>query len=168
MRNLKNEQGTTVSIVVGAILTIGAIVGIGSYVYSQNQKTMTSSADMEISNDTDELNTTDEATTATTKTGAFTGVGSKTGSGSVTLTKNADGSYVVDLGDDFNVQQGPDLFVSFANENAYEEGTAFAELKSLNGAQEYAVPGNINPENYAQVMIWCREFNAPFTVATLQ
>lgn len=168
MKNIRNERGTAAITLIGAILTVGAIIGVGGYVYSQRDNDGATEPASEISNDTDELNASGEGSTETTKTGTFSGVGSKTGSGSVTLTKKADGTYTVNLGDDFEVQQGPDLFVSFANDGAYEEGTAFAELKSLTGAQEYAVPSNINPENYAQVMIWCREFNAPFTVATLQ
>jgi len=168
MKIIRNNQGTAPIIIVGFILIVSVIIGVGGYVYSQRSTKTTTEPSTEIRNDTDNLNSETEATTETSKTGKFTGVGSKTGSGSVTLTKKTNGSYIVKLGDDFEVQKGPDLFVSFSNNGNYVEGTAFAELKSLTGAQEYQVPNNVNPEEYSQVMIWCREFNTPFTVATLQ
>lgn len=102
------------------------------------------------------------------KKGTFSGVASKTGSGSVTLTQNAEGANVVQLGDDFAVQEGPDLFVSFGNEGEVDQDTLFSTLDAFSGKQEYTVPENIDVTKYSQVIIYCKEFSVVFSVASLQ
>lgn len=98
--------------------------------------------------------------------GEFEGVDPKTGSGSVTLEKEGD-SYVVRLGDNFNVQEGPDLYVGFSNNGEIDQTTLFAELTSFSGSQDYTVPQSIDISKYDQIMIYCKEFTVPFAVAQL-
>ncbi|MDJ0800535.1 MAG: DM13 domain-containing protein [Calothrix sp. MO_167.B12] len=40
-------------------------------------------------------------------------------------------------------------------------------LKSFNGAQRYAIPDNLNLNNYKSVAIWCQRFNVTFGYAKL-
>ena len=40
-------------------------------------------------------------------------------------------------------------------------------LKSFNGAQRYAIPDNLNLDNYKSVAIWCQRFNVSFGYARL-
>ena len=40
-------------------------------------------------------------------------------------------------------------------------------LKSFNGAQRYAIPDNVNLNNYKSVAIWCERFNVTFGYAKL-
>ncbi len=76
--------------------------------------------------------------------------------------------------------QGPDLVVVLhrsKNVLAATKPPAFplkgssyvvlAPLKKYSGAQRYAIPDNINLENYHSAVIWCRKFNATFGVARL-
>jgi hypothetical protein len=43
-----------------------------------------------------------------------------------------------------------------------------APLKKFSGAQNYPIPDNINLSDYKSAVIWCRQFNATFGVATLK
>lgn len=42
-----------------------------------------------------------------------------------------------------------------------------APLKQYSGAQSYAIPDDLNLDNYQSVAIWCRQFNATFGAARL-
>jgi hypothetical protein len=99
--------------------------------------------------------------------GTFKYAPPKTGSGNVSLIKNADNTVTLRLEDDFLVQEGPALYVGFANGGTIAQETLFAELKAFKGKQEYTVPQSINLDSYDQVMIYCKEFAVPFSIATL-
>lgn len=43
-----------------------------------------------------------------------------------------------------------------------------APLQEYSGAQSYAIPENINLEDFQSAAIWCRRFNATFGAARLQ
>lgn len=100
--------------------------------------------------------------------GTFSGVANKTGSGSVSLVKNSDDSYTVRLEEDFKVQNGPALYVSFGNNGDVDHDTLFAELESFEGRQEYNVPSTIDVSKFKQVIIYCKEFSVAFSIADLQ
>lgn len=159
-KKMRAGIGAIEIVVIIAILV--AIAGIAWYVF-QGQAS-TSQSDSETSSSSISVS----PTPTVEKAGTFTGVAPKTGSGSVSLVKKVDGSYVVQLEDDFIVQEGPALFVGFANDGQVVESTLFTELNSFTGKQEYAVPASIDPTQYSQVMIWCKEFQTAFSVATLQ
>ena len=120
------------------------------------------------SSTTPEVSSSNEPTAATNKKGTFSGVAPKSGAGSVILAQNAEGNYVVRLGDDFTVQEGPDLYVSFGNNDEVDHDTLFSTLNAFSGAQEYTVPDTIDVSKYGQVIIYCREFSVVFSYSPLQ
>lgn len=120
------------------------------------------------SSNTPEASSNNEPTTTADRAGTFSGVAPKSGVGSVTLAQNAEGNYVVRLGNDFTVQEGPDLYVSFGNNDEVDHETLFSTLNTFSGAQEYIVPDTIDVSKYDQVIIYCKEFSVVFSVAPLQ
>ncbi|NMF58130.1 DM13 domain-containing protein [Pseudanabaena yagii] len=91
------------------------------------------------------------------------------------------GTYFVELDQTFQTSdKGPDLFVILHRSPdvlkttkppyfAIAEGDyiVVAPLKSFNGKQRYAVPKDIQPDQYQSIAIWCRQFNATFGAASL-
>ncbi len=94
--------------------------------------------------------------------------------GKVTILREGDRRYLV-LGDDFNTDAGPDLFVVLHRSDKLSATSKFAEgdylslapLRQTSGGQRYAIPDAANLEDYAAVAIWCRQFNATFGFAPL-
>lgn len=120
-------------------------------------------------NTQDNVDETDtEATPVQVKQGVFAGVSPKTGSGTVTLVNNVDGTYTVRLADNFTVQEGPDLYLGFANDGQVAQEALFTTLNSFSGAQEYVVPSDIDVNQYGQIIVYCKEFSAVFSVADLE
>lgn len=71
--------------------------------------------------------------------------------------------------DDFEVAQGPDLFVYLSPNEAGQELGEFASLgnlKSSKSLQEYNLPENY--KDYKTVVIWCRAFGVTFATADLR
>ena len=89
-----------------------------------------------------------------------------TGSGDVSVIKT-DESYVIRFEDNFNVANGPDLYVGLGKDGEYKKGTEIARLKGNIGSQNYALPADINLEDYNEVWIWCRAFSVGFAKASL-
>ena len=91
------------------------------------------------------------------------------------------GTYFIELDQTFKTSEnGPDLFVvlhrspnilnvSKPPDYAIAEGdyTLIAPLKSFNGKQRYAIPKDIQIDNYQSIAVWCRKFNATFGFAPL-
>ncbi|MDJ0713132.1 MAG: DM13 domain-containing protein [Prochloraceae cyanobacterium] len=42
-----------------------------------------------------------------------------------------------------------------------------ARIKSFKGAQRYAIPSNVNIDDFQSVVIWCKQFNVSFGYASL-
>ena len=100
--------------------------------------------------------------------GSFTGFDRvHYGSGDATLVKTADG-YVIRFEDNFNVANGPDLFVGLGKDGEYREEAQLAPLKGNIGSQNYLIPDTIDIEAYNEVWIWCRAFSVPFAKATFE
>ncbi|MGD1875335.1 MAG: DM13 domain-containing protein [Mastigocoleus sp.] len=78
------------------------------------------------------------------------------------------------LSKEFSTGNGPDVKIILHKNNSVpaniKEGNyiSLAPIKSFNGSQTYAIPSNINLDNYKSVGIWCEEFNATFGYASLQ
>lgn len=89
-----------------------------------------------------------------------------TGSGDVSIIKTSTG-YVVRFEDNFNVANGPDLYVGLGKDGEYKKGTELAKLKGNIGSQNYVVPSEINLDEYNEVWIWCRVFSVGFAKAIL-
>jgi hypothetical protein len=95
---------------------------------------------------------------------------------------NDGGQFFLELDESFETSpMGPDLVVVLHQSDDVIGGTeppAFplqegeyvflAELESFSGAQRYAIPADVNVDDYQSAAIWCRRFNATFGAATLQ
>lgn len=92
------------------------------------------------------------------------------GSGSVRVVKTGD-TAVLEMGDDFTVSNGPDLFVymspnaNAAKDNNLGDFVSLDKLKAENGKQTYQLPKDY--AKFKSVVIWCRAFSVPFTGANL-
>ena len=108
-----------------------------------------------------------ENTPITTHKGNFSGFDSlHTGSGDVSVIKTGEGT-VLRFEENFQVSNGPDLYVGFGKDGEYKKGSEVAALKGNIGSQNYLLPQNFNLEGYNEVWIWCRAFSVPFAKAGL-
>ena len=99
--------------------------------------------------------------------GSFTGFDRiHTGSGNVNVIQVGD-KYIIRFEENFDVANGPDLFVGLGKDGEYIKGTEIGKLKGNIGSQNYEVPENINLEDYNEVWIWCRAFSVGFAKAEL-
>lgn len=88
-------------------------------------------------------------------------------SGSANLIKT-DSGYTIRFEDDFNVANGPDLYVGFGKDGKYIKGSEISKLKGNIGSQNYELPENFNLDEYNEVWVWCRAFSVPFAKAELK
>jgi len=63
---------------------------------------------------------------------------------------------------------GPDLFAYLSKDKTVGDAVNLGALKSTTGDQSYAIPADVDVEEYAQVLIWCRAFGVLFGSAKLQ
>ncbi|MBI2086813.1 MAG: DM13 domain-containing protein [Candidatus Zambryskibacteria bacterium] len=99
--------------------------------------------------------------------GAFIGFDSiHYGSGDVKVIKTEEG-YIIRFEENFNVANGPDLYVGLGKDGEYKGESQIAKLKGNIGSQNYVVPEDINLENYNEVWVWCRAFSVGFAKAIL-
>jgi hypothetical protein len=101
------------------------------------------------------------------RAGEFQGVGVHSAKGTAKIL-DTNGRKFVRLENDFEVTNGPDLFVYFGNNGQYDGAAQIAPLKGNVGGQNYEVPENINPEQYSEVWIWCKQFSVPFARSELK
>lgn len=88
------------------------------------------------------------------------------GSGTASLIKNAT-EYVIRFEEDFNVANGPDLYVGLGKDGRYIKGSEISKLKGNKGSQNYILPKDFNLETANEVWVWCKAFSVPFAKATL-
>lgn len=102
-------------------------------------------------------------------------------SGTVRIV-NRDGKRVLELDRAFKTStSGPDLVVILHRSGdvigsteppAYpikeRDYVILAPLQKFSGAQSYAIPENINLDDFKSAAIWCRRFNATFGAAMLK
>ncbi len=69
--------------------------------------------------------------------------------------------------DDFNVANGPDLFVGFGKDGEYIKGSEISRLKGNIGSQNYVLPADFDINKYNEVWIWCKAFSIPFAKVKL-
>lgn len=99
--------------------------------------------------------------------GSFTGFDRiHTGSGNVSLIQVGD-KYIVRFEENFDVANGPDLYVGFGKDGEYIKGSEISKLKGNLGSQNYEVLGEVDLEEYNEVWIWCRIFSVGFAKAKL-
>lgn len=104
---------------------------------------------------------------STVSRGTFEGRAAHSGKGTAILISSGD-KYFVRFEDDFEVTNGPDLFVYFGKNDEYIASTRLGALKGNVGGQNYEVPSDINPFDYDEVWVWCRAFSVPFAKAVLK
>ncbi len=104
--------------------------------------------------------------------GNFRGLDHET-SGKALLGKAEDGHYYVRF-EDFNTENGPDLFVYLSTVPGDAQESDFpgefidlGNLKGNIGNQNYLVPDGTDLSKYRSVIIWCRRFNTTFGAAPL-
>lgn len=93
------------------------------------------------------------------------------GSGTATVVKLANGDHKLTL-TDFETDNGPDLRVYLSTEDPADgELGDFEDLGALKGNvgdQQYDIPGGVDVERFAAVVVWCRAFSVGFTSAALE
>ncbi len=107
------------------------------------------------------------SSSVTLKSGSFTGFDKlHNGTGTAKLIQ-VDGRNYVRFEDDFDVTNGPDLYVGFGKDGKYIKGSELAELKGNVGSQNYELPSGMNPADISEVWVWCKAFSTPFVRAEL-
>ncbi len=94
------------------------------------------------------------------------------GSGTARIVDTADGP-ILRL-EDFEVTNGPDLYVLLAKSaaprthNDFGEYVELAQLKGNIGNQNYLLPADIDADAYGSVVIYCKAFSVVFATAALR
>lgn len=84
-----------------------------------------------------------------------------------------DGQKYLEFDSEFSTVSGPDVLVVLHRDRTVPVKIEEADyitlevLQNTTGEQRYLIPENINPEDFASVAIWCREFNVTFGYASL-
>ena len=71
------------------------------------------------------------------------------------------------LEDNFEITNGPDLFVYLGKDGEYDKNANLGGLKGIVGGQNYLIPREIGISKYNEVWVWCRAFGVGFGVANL-
>ncbi len=100
--------------------------------------------------------------------GVFEGADSFHKAAGVARIVASDGKKYVRFEDDFEVTNGPDLYVYLGKNGEYDGDTNLGRLKGNVGSQNYEIPNDINLDDYDEVWVWCRAFFVPFGHAVLQ
>ena len=101
--------------------------------------------------------------------GTFAGINHRA-AGTAVLYELADGSRVVRL-EEIDFENGPDLFVYLVPEPGQSDDAGavnLGRLKGNKGNANYPVPRDVDSDDYATVLVWCRAFSTPFANATLE
>lgn len=107
-----------------------------------------------------------EAEPTVIATGTFEGRAGHSGTGTVNLIKHGNETLIQFEGD-FDITNGPDLFVHLGTGDEYSKEARIEKLKGNKGEQIYLIPDSINVDDYDEVWVWCRAFSVPFVKATL-
>jgi Electron transfer DM13 len=160
---LMNKQ--VVLLVSGLVILV---ILVGSWLYINSQKSTTSRSVVTQSLPSGQV----------VKSGKFIEIDAvHKGSGGVTINKNGE-DYIITLGSDFSVVQGPDLYVWLVEEQKLgaalggvkTDSNSYLDLGKLTsnlGQQSYSITAaEYSRYNYA-VVIWCRAFGVQFSHAIL-
>ncbi|WP_299281719.1 DM13 domain-containing protein [uncultured Tateyamaria sp.] len=103
----------------------------------------------------------------TVGSGTFVGASDHITTGGVEITKNADGSHTITLGEDFSLDGAPDPRVGLGKDGNFNGNTDSGKLANLTGSQSFTVPAGIDIADFNEVYIWCEKFSVPLGVASL-
>ena len=109
----------------------------------------------------DESGITKEPVSETVAMGDFRGLQGHSASGTAKLLKVGDKNFVR-FEDNFDVTNGPDLFVYLGKNGQYDPAANLGNLKGNIGSQNYEIPAGINLVEYDSVWVWCRAFSVAF------
>lgn len=88
-------------------------------------------------------------------------------SGTAKLVRVTDGNHVIRF-EEFQVTNGPDLYVYLARERDISGGFVdLGRLKGNVGDQNYDVPSNVDLTQHRYILIWCRAFSVLFGSAEI-
>ena len=104
---------------------------------------------------------------AGTKTGSFHGASDHVTTGDFTISKQADGSHIITLEDNFSLDGAPDPSVGFGKDGKYSKATYLGNLKHLKGKQSFVIPASVDLSHFNEVYIWCAKFTVPLGVASI-
>ena len=85
------------------------------------------------------------------------------------LIETEPGTFIVRV-EEFSIRNGPDLFVYLSTSpDGFGDGSLnLGDLKATDGAFNYEVPEGTDIEQFASVVVWCKQFAVLFGTATLQ
>jgi hypothetical protein len=100
--------------------------------------------------------------------GTFAGAGDgiHNASGTARVLHLEDGGAVLRL-EDFQVTNGPDLFVYLSTDKGASDYVDLGMLKASSGNQNYELPDGVDLSKYDNVVIWCKSFSVYFGGAQL-
>ncbi|OHA90581.1 MAG: hypothetical protein A2832_01135 [Candidatus Zambryskibacteria bacterium RIFCSPHIGHO2_01_FULL_44_22b] len=99
--------------------------------------------------------------------GVFTGFDRiHTGSGNVNVIQVGD-RYIIRFEENFDVANGPDLYVGFGKDGEYIKDSEIGKLKGNIGSQNYELPAGADLTDYNEVWVWCHAFSVGFAKAVL-
>ncbi|MEM7372477.1 MAG: DM13 domain-containing protein [Bacteroidota bacterium] len=103
-----------------------------------------------------------------TRMGSFQGLNGYNVKGTATLM-TIDGESTLMFDPDFQSSNGPGLYVYLSpNATNVSGGVKLEKLQATSGMQTYAIPANVNPQDFDHVLIYCQPFGAPFGTATFE
>ena len=88
------------------------------------------------------------------------------GSGDAKIFALPDGTSLLRM-ENFQVTNGPDLFVYLATDDTASDFVNLGRLKGNQGNQNYTIPEGTDLDKYNSVLIWCRAFSVLFSTADL-
>lgn len=90
------------------------------------------------------------------------------GRGQALLIESSANEHTLRL-ENFEVRNGPDLFVYLSTEpDSYsDDALELGELKGTKGAFNYEVPPGTNVSKYKSAVVWCKDFGVLFALAPL-
>lgn len=116
---------------------------------------------------------TSQIQTAQLASGMFTTVEQNHPTAGIAQIVEEGGQRYLEFSSDFTTAEGPDVEVILYRGDQVPvnlaEGSyiSIAPLQSFDGAQRYAIPGNVDLAEFGAVGIWCEQFNVTFGYATI-
>lgn len=98
--------------------------------------------------------------------GNFEGQAGHRGAGTASLITVGD-KYYIRMEEDFDIINGPDLFVHLGRNEQYDPNVNLGALKGNIGSQNYEVSDSEILKTHNEVWVWCRAFSVPFARAVL-
>ena len=88
-------------------------------------------------------------------------------SGTARVIELAKGGRVLTLGDDFEIDPGPQVKVWLVAGDGVEDYKDLGALKGSKGNQQYEIPDDVDTEKYSRVVFWCVPFTTELATAQL-